>query len=69
MIRLVDKTNVMIDDIRFKVGKLDSFFRIVDGVTDTMSYVSDRFVNLAIHSFGKIFKRRKSGKRKDDMYE
>lgn len=67
MIRMIEKVDVVVDDVQTKVSKLNGFFDMINTLTDTMSYVSDRFVNMAVSSINRVFKKRKSKKnRKED---
>ena len=72
MIRMVEKVDVVLDDVQTKVSKLNGFFDMINTFTDTMSYVTDRFVGVAVSGINKMFKKRKNKKKKkeeDDINE
>lgn len=67
LIRAVDKFNDLADNIGKKVNSLNSFFSIIDMVTDKVSFLSDRLVDGIASVFTRIFTRKE--KRKDDNNE
>lgn len=68
LIRTVDKFNDLADDVAKKVNSLNSFFGIMDMITDKLSFLSDKLVDNIASLITKVFTRK--DKRKDeDNYE
>lgn len=63
LIKTINKINLLLDDINYKVEKLDGVFTIVDKTTDAIADINDRLVNMIVSGVSKLFKRKK---RKDD---
>ena len=68
LIKTVDKTNILLDDLEEKSRSLDNLFYCVDSITDTIASVNDKVIDGLAGFFGKIFKR-KSRKEEEDEYE
>lgn len=66
LIQSVDKTNKLLDDVQKKVSSLDALFHIIDTMTDTLSGLTERVVDLISGTISKIFKRKKI---KEEDYE
>ena len=68
LIKTVDKTNAILDDVEEKSKSLNGLFYAIDSITDTISSVNDRIVDKLLGFFGKMFGRRKKNEREDDDY-
>ena len=68
LIKTVDKTNILLDDLEEKSRSLDNLFYCIDSITDTIASVNDKLIDGIAGFFGKIFKR-KNRKEDDDDYE
>ena len=71
LINTIDKTNRLLDDSYRKMQTLNSFFNVIDHITDTLSSVSDSVVNTVSSVIGKLFYRgkKKNKKEEDDLDE
>ncbi len=67
LINTIDKINLIADDVQKKVESLNGFFSVIDLVTDKISIISDRLVDVVSSIFTKLFSRKKE--RKDDYDE
>lgn len=67
LIRTIDRFNELADDITNKVKSLNSFFGIMDMITDKLSFLSDKLVDNIASFITRIFIRK--DKRKDNNYE
>ena len=65
IIKVMNKLEVLTDDISRKVSSLNSFFNVIDNFTDKISLISDKMVVMATSLLSKIFGK----KRKDDKDE
>jgi len=65
LIKTVDKTNAILDDIEEKSQSLNSLFYMIDSVSDTVASLNDRLVDGVTGMIKKIFFRKK-GREKDD---
>lgn len=66
LIRTVDRFNDLADDITKKINSLNSFFGIMDMVTDKLSFLSDKLVDNIASFITKLFTRK--DKRKEDEF-
>ncbi|MBQ7140401.1 MAG: hypothetical protein IJO32_02735 [Bacilli bacterium] len=67
LIRTIDKVNDLADDVVKKVNSLNSFFGIMDMITDKLSFLSDKLVDSVASLITKVFIRK--DKRKDENNE
>ena len=67
LIRTIDKVNDLADDVVKKVNSLNSFFGIMDMITDKLSFLSDILVDSVASLITKVFIRK--DKRKDENNE
>lgn len=67
LIRAVDKFTDLADNVTKKVNSLNSFFGVIDMVTDKVSFLSDKLVDTISSLFTKFFARK--NKRKDEENE
>lgn len=58
MINMMNKIDVVVDDINKKVKSLDGFFSIIDFTTDKLAMLSDKLVDSVSSIIKKIFKRK-----------
>lgn len=65
IIRIVDKAEIVVNDVEKKVKSLNGFFAVLDKFTDKVSFLSDKMVLTITNVLSKIFER----KRKDDNNE
>lgn len=65
LIRTLDKTNEILDDVNGKVKKLDGLFEVIDKSADTINMITNRAVEVVIGAVSKLFKK----KRKDEEDE
>lgn len=62
LINTIDKANVILDDVEKKAKSLNGLFEVIDGVTDTLSVLSDTVVASVTSVIGKIFPRKRKKK-------
>ena len=69
LIHTIDRMNKVVDDVEVKVKSLNGFFSAVDFITDTLSGLSDRIVDVITSSISNLFtkKRRKKSKEKEKL--
>ena len=65
LIKTLDKTNEILDDVNGKVKKLDGLFEVIDKSADTINMITNRAVDVVIGAVSKLFKK----KRKDEEDE
>ena len=61
--------NKVVDDVEVKVKSLDGFFGAVDFITDALSGLSDKIVDVISSSISNVFKKRKAAKKKAKKVE
>lgn len=59
LIQSIDKANRLLDDIQEKISSLDTLFHIVDGMSNTLSRVTETFVGNIVQFASRIFHRKK----------
>ena len=71
IIKMMNKVEMIVDDVDKKVKSLNGVFSIVDGVTDKLSALTEVISDSVILFVKSIFKRRKKkiDERKEDEYE
>lgn len=69
LIQIVNRANIVIDDLEKKSKSLDSLFNIIDHVTDAISLFSDKIVESTANILSKMFKKRKKKTIKEEEYE
>ena len=65
ILRVIDKLELLADDVSSKVKSLNTFFNLIDNFTDKMSIFSDKIVMIATTLLSKLFNK----KGKDDTDE
>lgn len=58
MIMMMNKIEIVVDDINKKVKTLDGFFSVVDFTTDKLAMLSDKVVETIALFIKKIFRRK-----------
>jgi len=66
LIKTVDKTNAILDDIEEKSQSLNNLFYMIDSVSDTVASINDRVIDGLTGIIKKIFFKRKG---RNDDYE
>ncbi len=69
LIQLVEKIDHVVDDVTDKVHSLNGLFAVVDKTSDFLSRIGDSVVGAVATVSSKIFKRSKSKKKEEDIYE
>ncbi len=65
LIETIDSTNNLLDDLEKKSKSLDGLFETVEHVGDSLSIVTDKFVDGALGTIKRLFNRRKNKKEED----
>ena len=63
------RTNRILDDVERKSKSLDGLFNVIDGVTDTLSMLSDTLVTNISGVIYKIFHKDKKKRKKKEIEE
>lgn len=66
LIKTINKTNEILEDVEKKTKSLDGMFRVIDGVTDTLSVFSDTLVSGITSIIGKLIPKKKKKKEKKE---
>ena len=67
LIHTVDRANEILDDALKKAKSLNGFFNVIDGVTDTLSVLSDTVVSSITGLIGRLVpKKRKKERNEND---
>lgn len=67
LIHTVDRANAILDDALEKAKSLNGFFNVIDGVTDTLSVLSDTVVSSITGLIGRLVpKKRKKERNEND---
>jgi len=62
LIYTINSFNRIMDDVEKKVHSLDSFFHLIDTITDRMALLSDRVIEITSGLISKLFRRNKNEK-------
>ena len=65
LLMTLDKVDALISDVEKKVKSLNGFFGIIDTVTDKVSFLSDKVVDIISGFFTKILSSKKNEKGED----
>lgn len=68
LIKLLDKTDAILDDVQAKVKSLDNLFNAIDKVGYGFNYLTTSIIKKANSIFPSVL-RKKRKKREDDDYE
>ena len=66
IIKTMNKLETIVDDVDRKVQSLNGVFRIVDGVTDKLSELTEVISDSIILFFRGLFKRKKKNKKEEE---
>lgn len=66
LIHTIDKANIILEDVEKKSKSLNGIFHVIDGVTDTLSVLSDTMVTSITKVIGKIIPKRKKKEREEN---
>ena len=66
LIHTIDRANEVLDDVDKKVKSLNGLFNVIDGVTDTLSVLSDTVVSTVTGFIGKIVPKKRKKERLED---
>lgn len=66
LIGMIDKANDILEDVERKTKSLNGLFNIIDGVTDTLSVLSDTVVASITNVIGKLIPKKKKKERKEN---
>ncbi len=55
LLKTMKKVDLIVDDVNNKVKSLDGVFSLVDGVTNKMNLISDRFLGFILSITNKLF--------------
>ena len=69
LIKTMDKVKLIVDSVDEKVSSLNGVFAVIDRFSNGFSIVGDRFIDLIVNFFSKIFKSKKEENKEDDSYE
>ena len=61
------KVDKVVDDVNFKVNKLNGVFNIIDTTTDALSLASDKIVNFIANGVNNLFTRKKKKKEESEL--
>lgn len=66
LIYTIDKANDILEDVERKSRSLNGLFNVIDGVTDTLSVLSDTVVSSITSIIGKLIPKKKKKERKEN---
>lgn len=69
LIKTVDKTNTILDDIEEKSRSLDGLFYTIDTITDSIASINDKLVDTIVSFIGKLFHKKKKREESEEEYE
>lgn len=64
-IRILEKMDLVVDDISRKVSTLDGFFYAIEKATDGINSITDKVSYTVINMISKIFRKKKKGKEEE----
>ncbi len=67
LIKTIGKVDRVVEDVNYKVNKLNGLFEIIDYTTDSLVSFNDRIVNFVSNGIVSFFKKRKNKKKKGKM--
>lgn len=62
MIKILDKLDVVVDDVANKVSTLDGLFNAIERTTDGINSITSKVSYTMVNMFSKIFRKRKKNK-------
>lgn len=66
LIKTVGKVDQVVEDVNYKVNKLNGLFEIIDYTTDSLVSINDKIINFVSNGITSFFKKRSSKKRKGE---
>ena len=66
LVKTMDKVKLIVDSVDEKVSSLNGVFAVIDRFSNGFSIVGDRFIDLIVNFFSKIFKSKKEENEEDD---
>lgn len=66
MIKTIGKVDKVVEDVNYKVKKLNGLFEIIDYTTDTLVSFNDKIVNFISNKIVSIFKKKTNKKKKGE---
>lgn len=67
VINTLTKVNKVVDDVNFKVNKLNGVFNIIDSTTDALSLASDKIVDFIANGISNLFSRKNKNKEEREL--
>lgn len=62
MIKILDKLDMVVDDVANKVSTLDGLFNAIERATDGINSITSKVSYTMVNMFSKIFRKRKKNK-------
>ena len=59
MINIINRCEIIADDVERKIHSLDRLFNVIDNMSDKLSSVSDRMIMFVSNIISNLFKRKK----------
>ena len=69
LIQVLNKAEILVEDVEKKVKSLDGIFSIIDKATDSVTVMTDKLIGTLVGKVGHIFKKKKNDKEEEDYYE
>lgn len=66
LIKTMDKVKFIVDNVDKKVSSLDGIFNVIDKFSNGFSIIGDKFIDLIINFFNKIFKSKEKNIEEED---
>lgn len=66
LIHTIDQANNILEDVEKKTKSLNGLFNVIDGVTDTLSVLSDTVVTSITNIIGKLIPKKKKKEREEN---
>ena len=66
---IMNRISSIVDEVEEKVKKLNSLFQIIDTITDRLSLISDKALDIISGIMGKLFKNKNKTREEKDYYE
>lgn len=68
-ITTLTKVNKVVDDVNYKVNKLNGVFNIIDSTTDALALASDKVVSFVANGIGNLFSKKNKIKEEESELE
>ncbi len=66
-ISTLSKVNKVVDDVNYKVNKLNGVFNIIDSTTDALALASDKMVSFIANGVGHLFSKKNKNKEESEI--